>query len=184
MVEDEIVDDGGAVGSGAMWHVSASKRHLGCWINGGALQGCEVVLHISIKNIGTQGQPHQLVHSVQSLHKTWQKICGGSVLDGSARDVLGWLGWFGSGWLRMSVWLGRLETARHGSANLQNTMGSKHSLVALYGVVGCVRQCFWPGETLKIWWGASPSTLSVTSGWVRAVTSTIKIKLTLDKASV
>jgi hypothetical protein len=31
---------------------AASKRHLGCWINGAALSGCEAVLCISIKNIG------------------------------------------------------------------------------------------------------------------------------------
>jgi hypothetical protein len=69
---------------------------------------------------------------------------------GMSRDGLVGLAGDGSGWLGMSGWLGPLGTARHGSANLQNSMGSEHSLVALYGVVGCVRQCFRPGETFKI----------------------------------
>ena len=36
-VEDEAVDVGGAVGSGAMWCVAGTKRHLGCWIDSTAI---------------------------------------------------------------------------------------------------------------------------------------------------
>ncbi len=46
---------------------------------------------------------------------------------------LGWLGWDGSGWL------GQLWTAQsdgHRLGNLKKLMGSKHSLVDLYGVMG------------------------------------------------
>ncbi len=136
--------------------MAASKRHLGCWIDGAALQGCEAVLNISIKKYQYAGTTTSVGTQCTIFTLNMTKTIGGSVLDGSARDVLGWLGWLGSGWLGMSGWLGRLGTARRGSANLQNLMGSKHSLVALYGVAGCVRQCFRPGETLKNLMGSQP----------------------------